>query len=388
MKERIRSWYDRLFTPAPALPAGIYHYQSPADATLPFRVHLRLEPDGSGVLIVNAHTVLHLNQTAAEFAYHLVKSTPPEQIIKEFTKRYHVSEQVAAQDYKDFEERIHALIVTPDLAPDTFLGFERFDPYSQQISAPYRLDCALTYRVDEESPKDAAPVDRVKRELLTNEWKTILQKAWDAGIPHVIFTGGEPTLRPDLPDLITLTENIGMVCGLLTDGLRLSNPKYLHQLLQCGLDHLMIVLETDEDQAWEALRDVLAADIFTTVHLTITQKNAAQVPALLDRLAGMGVNSLSLSTDDTALKDTLKQATHLAADHGLTLVWDLPVPYGSMHPVAFELKNHEEPPKGAGKAWLYVEPDGDVLPTQGELTVLGNLLNDPWDKIWKNRPAA
>ena len=142
-----------------------------------------------------------------------------------------------------------------------------------------------------------------------NEWKTILQKAWDAGIPHVIFTGGEPTLRPDLPDLITLTENIGMVCGLLTDGLRLSDPKGRHELLQCGLDHLMIVLETDEDQAWEALRDVLAADIFTTVHLTITQKNAAQVPELLDRLAGMGVNSLSLSTDDTALKRDLK-ASH------------------------------------------------------------------------------
>ncbi|MGD0707668.1 MAG: radical SAM protein [Anaerolineaceae bacterium] len=388
MKERIRSLYDRWFSPAAALPAGIYQYQSPADVTPQYRVHLRLEPDGMGLMVVNAHTVLHLNQTAAEFAYHLVKSTPPDQTIKAFTQRYRVSEQVAAKDYEDFKERIHSLIVTPDLAPDTFLGFERLDPYSQEISAPYRLDCALTYRVDEESTPDTAPAERVKRELLTDEWKSVLQKAWDAGIPHVVFTGGEPTLRPDLPDLISFTESIGMVCGLLTDGLRFSDPKYLNQLLQCGLDHLMIVLEPDEDQAWEALRDILAADIFTTVHLTITQKNAALVPALLDRLAQLKVNSLSLSTDDAALKDTLKQATHLAADHGLTLVWDLPVPYGSMHPVAFELKNHEEPPKGAGKAWLYIEPDGDVLPTQGELTVLGNLLNDPWDKIWKNRPAA
>ncbi|HTX79753.1 MAG TPA: radical SAM protein [Longilinea sp.] len=388
MIERIRSWYDRLFTPASPLPAGIYHYQSPADTETPFRIHLRLETDGSGVMIVNAHTVLHLNQTAAEFAYHFVKSTPREETIKEFTKRYHVAEEVAAKDYEDFKERIHALIVTPDLAPDTFLGFERLDPYSKEVTAPYRLDCALTYQVNEESATDSAPVERVKRELLTDEWKTIMQKAWDAGIPHVVFTGGEPTLRPDLPDLVTFTESIGMVCGLLTDGLRLTDPKYLHQLLQCGLDHLMIVLQTDEAQAWEALRDALAEDIFTTVHLTITQKNAAQVPELLERLAGMGVNSLSLSVNDAALKDTLKQATSLAANHGLTLVWDLPVPYSSMHPVAFELANQQEHPQGAGKAWMYVEPDGDVLPAQGENVVLGNLLNDPWDKIWKSRPAA
>jgi MoaA/NifB/PqqE/SkfB family radical SAM enzyme len=44
----------------------------------------------------------------------------------------------------------------------------------------------------------------------------------------------------------------------------------------------------------------------------------------------------------------------------------------------------EEPaPQGAGKAWMYVEPDGDVLPSQGINQVLGNFLIDPWEKIWK-----
>ena len=40
-------------------------------------------------------------------------------------------------------------------------------------------------------------------------------------------------------------------------------------------------------------------------------------------------------------------------------------------------------PKVAGRAWLYVEPDGDVLPTQGVNRLLGNFLRDPWEKIWK-----
>jgi MoaA/NifB/PqqE/SkfB family radical SAM enzyme len=42
---------------------------------------------------------------------------------------------------------------------------------------------------------------------------------------------------------------------------------------------------------------------------------------------------------------------------------------------------------GAGRAWLYVEPDGDVLPDQSIDRVLGNFLRDPWEKIWQPEVA-
>jgi hypothetical protein len=61
-----------------------------------YRLHLRLEPDGSGLLIVNASTILHLNQTAAEFAYHLVIRTPEEQVEHEIVDRYRVSHEQAS----------------------------------------------------------------------------------------------------------------------------------------------------------------------------------------------------------------------------------------------------------------------------------------------------
>ena len=64
------------------------------------------------------------------------------------------------------------------------------------------------------------------------------------------------------------------------------------------------------------------------------------------------------------------------------LVWDLPVPYSAHNPVQLEVPAGELL-EGAGRAWLYVEPDGDVRPAQDSETVLGNLLNDPWEKIWK-----
>jgi MoaA/NifB/PqqE/SkfB family radical SAM enzyme len=220
--------------------------------------------------------------------------------------------------------------------------------------------------------------------LQTEGWETILQKAWDAGVPHVVFTGGEPTLRADLVDLIAYTQKIGQVVGIITDGLRLSETEYLQKLLQSGLDHLMILLDPQVEQSWKALRDVLAAGIFTTVHVTITEKNAPEIQALLDRLAGMGVNSISLSADNPGLGDALTAARHAATNRKMSLAWDLPVPYSELHPAAPELAEHEQPAKGAGSAWLYVEPNGDVLPGQGVQTVLGNLLMDPWEKIWKS----
>ena len=53
-----------------------------------------------------------------------------------------------------------------------------------------------------------APTKRVDRELTTNEWQTIMDKAWAVGIPHLTFTGGEPTLRDDLPALIAHAEKL------------------------------------------------------------------------------------------------------------------------------------------------------------------------------------
>lgn len=385
MLKRLRLFFDRFFEPVKPLPAGTYPYQSPPETEVPYRLHLRLSPDGEGLLIINASTLLHLNQTAAEYAYHFVQGTSREEVGKWMAKRYNVAAEQALQDFDELRERIETLIQTPDLDPETFLGFERLDPYSSDIRVPYRLDCALTYHLSEGVSPQLAPTARVTRELLGEEWKTILKKAWDAGIPHVVFTGGEPTLRPDLPDLVAYAESLGQVTGLLTDGLRLAEKDFLQQLLQNGLDHIMLVLDPGNPAAWEALRDALAEDIFVTVHLTLTPSNASQLPGLLPRLAEMGLKSLSLSTISHDLKPELKALVSMAADHGLSLTWDLPVPYSSQHPVALDHEDEEPYFDGAGRAWMYVEPDGDVLPAQGREQVLGNLLKDAWEDIQKAR---
>jgi hypothetical protein len=156
-------------------------------------------------------------------------------------------------------------------------------------------------------------------------------------------------------------------------------------LLQSGLDHLMLILNPQEEQSWEALRDTLAEDIAVTVHLTLTPKDDPHDPALLDRLVEMGVASVSLSASTLDLLPALSILRQHVADHHLNLVWDLPVPYSSANPVAMEIAEAEEQPRKNTGAWLYVEPDGDVLRTQGEPDVLGNLLTADWESIWKVR---
>jgi MoaA/NifB/PqqE/SkfB family radical SAM enzyme len=103
---------------------------------------------------------------------------------------------------------------------------------------------------------------------------------------------------------------------------------------------------------------------------------------LLERLAKLKIRSLSLSSCDAAGRAGLTKALDMAAEFGLPLTWDLPVPYSSFHPA-----DQEEPRQvsaGAGKGWLYVEPDGDVLPEQGVNRVLGNMVRDSWDAIWQH----
>jgi organic radical activating enzyme len=377
--EQIKNWLKPARTPRP----GIYHYISPASDPRNYRLHLRVEPDGNGLLLINAATVLHLNQTATEYAYYLVENLPADEAGQLMAQHYHVPAEAASQDYLNFSERIQTVINSPDLDPVTFLDFDRHSPFSRRITAPYRLDCALTYRLPEGARPEFAPAERVKRELSTDEWKSILDKAWNAGIPHILFTGGEPTLRDDLAELVAHAEKNNQISGLVTDGMRFSEEAYRETLLQTGLDHVMVLLDPDNAKSWEAVHEALVEDLSVAVHLTLSAENQAEYSEMLKRLAGMGVKKVSLSTSDPGLEKALDDARNQAAFAGLELIWDLPVPYSANNPVSLEIANRNKK-KPAGRAWMYVEPDGDVLPEQGELRVLGNLLNDPWEAIWKS----
>ena len=79
-----------------------------------------------------------------------------------------------------------------------------------------------------------------------------------------------------------------------------------------------------------------------------------------------------------ALLEIARQRTD---SFGQRLIWYTPTQYCHFDPMQLELGI-----KGCTAA-LYnmcIEPDGGVLPCQSYYTQLGNLLSDPWDKIWNH----
>ncbi len=379
MTSILERWFP--FTrPAGPIQPGMYASQPKPDAAIPFRLHLRVEQDGSGLLLVNAATVLHLNATATAHALELIRDATIADAARAVRSRFRVSRRRALSDQVELRDQVMRLAIQPDVDPVVFLGMERQEPHSTRMSAPYRIDLALTYATDPDGAIDPLAHKRVDRELGLEEWKGVLQSAWSAGIPHVTFTGGEPTRRPDLTALIGYAQELGQVSGLLTEGRRLADAAYMKSLEAAGLDHILLSLAHTDEASKAGLRAALASDIFTAVHLTL-YGSTALATSILRELKELGVPAVSLTVSDPgdAGRDLLAAARQAVAELGIDLIWNLPAPYSARHPIQLEL---DKPVEGGGRAWLYVEPDGDVLPTQGVDRVLGNVLRDTWADVW------
>src|SRR5512143_646212 len=223
----------------------LYHYAR-EDGQEKSRVHLRVDPDGTGTLIVNANRVMHLNPTAALMAYLLLEEMPEAQAVATIRKQYRVSAEQARTDLLAIRGQLDELVRPDGACPIHELDIETSMPFSARPSAPYRMDLALTYRCNNNCAHCYNARPRQHPELSTGQWKHILDRLWEIGIPHIVFTGGEPTLRPDLPELIAHAEKNGQITGINTNGRRLKDRDFVQSLVDAGLDHVQITLESNE----------------------------------------------------------------------------------------------------------------------------------------------
>jgi len=406
IQDRVRSWFE----PHRPVPAGIVHYQTPPDSPQQFRLHLRVEKDGRGVLLINAAKVLHLNQTATELAKFILEQSSAEEAAREISRRYHVSKETAAADYEQLRDTIWTVAQSgEEVCPVTYLDVGRIEPMTAELSAPYRMDLALTYRCQNDCAHCYVGRPKGFPEMSTEQWKRVIDRCWELGIPHVTFTGGEATLRPDLVELIQYAEEVGLVTGLQTNGRRLRDRAYVDQLLRAGLDHIQITLESHDaaihdrmvgvQGAWqetvEGIQAVVTADVYAMTNTTMTTENVGGIEATIAFVASIGVptfgcNSLIYSGaavavgsgipehELTPILERVKEATN---QHHLRLIWYTPTQYCEFDPVGMELGI-----KGctAARYNMCVEPNGDVIPCQSYFVALGNLLADPWQAIWEH----
>jgi radical SAM protein with 4Fe4S-binding SPASM domain len=402
-------FFSFLIHPKSSFPSSGLHFYDINQQGYSGRAHLRVEQDGSSVLVINAARILYLNPTATLMAHSILNGLPQQSILYNLHKKFHVSGKVLKSDLDTFSRQLTELLDPDGSCPIHDLDLETIPPFQTIPSAPYRMDLALTYRCNNDCYHCYNDRPRDFPELTTAQWYQMLDRVWEIGIPHVVFTGGEPTLRSDLAELIAYAENKGLITGLNTNGRRLNDNRYLAHLVENGLDHVQITLESHLPEihdemvhsrgAWkqtiQGIQNALASDLYVMTNTTMLVNNHSQLSGTLDFLAGLGVPTVGLNAliysgkgrsvgtglSEKDLLPLLEMAKEKTKANDQRLIWYTPTHYCNFDPVLLDLGI-----KGCTAA-LYnmcIEPDGGVLPCQSYYQHLGNLLVDNWKDIWNH----
>jgi radical SAM protein with 4Fe4S-binding SPASM domain len=398
---------------ASRIPVGLYTYRGKGKFA-GMALQLRVEPDGTGLLVINANTVLYLNETAATHAYFLMMGLTTDEAVEKTRRIYRVKKDIARKSHEQIIYTISTLAQTEEVCPISFLDVERIEPFSQELSAPVRMDLALTYRCQNNCIHCYAGGPHETPELNTDKWKKVIAKLHNIGIFILTFTGGEPTLREDLPELLHYAQEKGVVTGLITNGRRLKDKGYVQKLVDAGLDFVQITIEshnpsvhdsiTRVEGSWretvEGIKNVIPTPIYATTNTTLNKHNADGFLKTMEFLHELGVtvfgcNSLIYSgnapeiADEFALtidrlKELLPKIQEKAGQLGMKFMWYTPTQYCELDPVSLELGVKS---CSAARINMCVGPQGEVYPCQSYFEVVGKILEDEWSKIW-NHPTC
>ena len=184
--------------------------------------------------------------------------------------------------------------------------------------------------------------------------------------------------------------------------------------MKTGLDFVQVTIESHDPEihdritrvkgSWketvEAIRVLVPTPIYITTNTTLNRYNADSFLETISFLKTLGVerfacNSLIYSgkgpevADEFALsiqqlKDLLPRIKIKAEELQMSFSWYTPTQYCKLDPVSMGLGIKS---CTAARVNLSIGPDGTVYPCQSYFESLGNILTDPWDKIWNSRLA-
>lgn len=229
----------------------------------------------------------------------------------------------------------------------------------------------------------------------------------DAKVPSVSFTGGEPLLHPQLPELIRHARSLGLRVNLITNG-TLCDAAMIQRLLEAGLNSAQVSLEGAAPEIHDAVTGVggshaasMAAlagfrDAGIVVHpnTTLNRLNAddaLRMPELVRSLglkrfsmnlmipAGAGRNRRELVVPYSEIGGIVQEVQRRARRAGVEFMWYAPTPMCLFNPIAHGLGN-----KGcaACDGLLSLAPNGDVLPCSSYDEPVGNLFTDDFEHVW------
>ena len=354
------------------------------------RMHLRVEKDLQGIFWLNGNESFYLNESAAFFTWCIIMDKSDTEVEKLIHGRFGKDAELAIADYNEFKPLMQDVIEgragSRELCAS---GIDLITPFSKIPDAPYRMDLALTYGCNNNCAHCYNEPGRGKKMLTVEQWKAVLDKVDQAAIPHVVFTGGEPTLVPFLPELVRYADQLGIVSGMNTNGRLLRNEALCAELSEASLDHVQVTLESVHPEihdamvgakgAWEetvaGIRMAVKHDIYINTNTTLLKDNASaeEINALSDFLKELGVRTMGLNAliysgkgKDVGsglrpgeLPQLLDAAKEAAARNDQRLLWYTPTQYCHFDPVKAEVGFKS---CSAAKYSMCVEPDGNVLP--------------------------
>jgi radical SAM protein with 4Fe4S-binding SPASM domain len=372
------------------------------------RLHLRVHEDGSGALFVDVSHVIHLTPTAAGIARMLLDGVAAGRVRKQLIDWHPEapSEQIAA-DVRMLAGIIEALKQPNGECPTCSPEFERSPIFGHRAQAPYKADLALTYACNNQCAHCYnEPARRETPSLNVAGWRQVLRKLAGIGVPHIIFTGGEPTLCDHLPDLIRCAERLGQVTGVNTNGRRLADAQYARRLKRAGLDHIQVTLASGRARVHnetvgapalaetvEGIGNCLAAGLHTITNTTLTGRNRDEAVGIVEFVHTLGVTTFAMNgmicagggrrnleaLSEAELLPILEQVRDRAEELGMRFLWYTPTEYCRLSPLELGLGAKS---CNAAEYSVCVEPNGDVLPCQSYYEPAGNLLRDDWAAIW------
>ena len=295
--------------------------------------------------------------------------------------------------------------------------------YAPEMTAPHRMDlmvsamtrggawhcnqkCLHCYAAGQ--PLSDTP------ELTTAQWKEILAKLRAANVPQVTFTGGEPTLRADLVELVEVAQ--WFVTRLNTNG-RLLTPELCRRLYEASLDSVQLTLYSHDPAVHNALvgtegfddtvagiKNAVAAGLSVSVNTPLCSLNEDYAAAvrfvhelgvryvtcsgLIPSGSAEGAESQATRLTEEQLTDVLRRAVTVAEE--LEMEMDFPSPGWLKEETLRSMGLTLVPSCGACLSNMAIAPDGGVIPCQSWLSSqpLGNMLTDDWDKIWQSQRCA
>ena len=232
-----KDWLKRLLTferakPASAVGPGLYHVMQEASGSFA-RFHLRVENDGSGMLIANAMAAARLTPSGVVIAKGVLEGGTEDEIIRLLKASFSgAREDIMRADVAKVRDLIGQITAPGDVYPVFNLEDAATSPYSAELIAPLQASVPLA------EPDAIVP---------------LLDRLWEVGIPHVTFLAPDSFVPAHLIRAVERAEDLGMIAGVRSRATNLKDEGFLADLRQAGVDHVTFLYAANDAEIHDAL---------------------------------------------------------------------------------------------------------------------------------------